>query len=131
MRGIARWTAPLGVWLLVCVTAAGGRDATGPKEPDWLAATLLEQAEPLQLSAEQRAKLQLLLERAQSSWRELSRRMADREAAATVSERSEWAKLAQERGGLRVLADRDALRVLDPTQRTRWLELQPGSRPSD
>jgi hypothetical protein len=131
MPGIAQWTTPLGLWLLLCVTAASGRDAAEPKKPGWLAATLLQHAEPLQLSAAQRAKLQLLLERAQSSWRELSQRMADREAAATVSERSDWAQLAQERGRLRVLADRDALRVLDPTQRTRWLELQRGSRLGD
>ncbi|MCX8070835.1 MAG: hypothetical protein N3C12_00040 [Candidatus Binatia bacterium] len=117
--------------MLGFVAAYGVRPAGAgdPEEPHWLAGALLRQADALELSAEQRTRLQFLVHRAQATWNELTRRLREAERNASAGTHSDWTNLAQERGRLRVLADRDALAVLDREQRARWRVLQEHRRP--
>ena len=92
--------------------------------PPWLAGTLLRYEQELALTPDQRARLQLVEQRAQAAWQEWSRRLAALGTEHSLAAREDWTALARERGRLRVLADRDALMVLHPAQRARWQTLQ-------
>lgn len=88
--------------------------------PAWLASELLQYGDQLQLSPEQRVRLESIRVRAQAAWRELSVRLVRLDSARSEAERADWAAVARERGRLRILADRDALLVLEAPQRERW-----------
>ncbi len=96
--------------------------------PRWLAGTLLRYEQELALTPDQRARLQLVEQRAEAAWQEWSRRLAAMRRGQSLAAREDWTALAQERGRLRVLADRDALIVLRPEQRVRWQTLQSAIR---
>lgn len=109
--------------LLLCTASAVPESGEGLA---WLAGVLLQHEDELQLTSEQRVRLENIQARAHAAWRELSSRLAALESSSSEAERADWKSVAQERGRLRILADRDALLVLRRDQRERWRMLRRG-----
>lgn len=121
-----RWLVMLGLVATAGINTVVGRTLAeeGADHPRWLAGTLLRYEQELALTPDQRARLQLVEQRAEAAWQEWSRRLAALGTEHSLAAREDWTALAHERGRLRVLADRDALVVLRPEQRARWQTLQ-------